>query len=251
VYPLTETQIQIGPFTLDHVIAEGGMGQVWRGIHTSSGQPIALKVLTSRMAQRPQFQQTFRNEARAMSRLDHPNIVRIFEFGQIESGSQAESYFGPGSPFIAMEFVDGPVAHHQQLSDWNAIQACLVSLLDALAHAHARGVVHRDLKPNNLLLTQDGILKLSDFGIAFATDDGGLDMERLRAAGTPEYMSPEQCHGQWRDFGPWTDLYAVGCVAYTLACGHPPFEEEHPMGNHSSPIRTPPETSLLPLQVQG
>ena len=71
-----------------------------------------------------------------------------------------------------------------------------------------------DLKPNNLLIKKDGQLKLSDFGIAFTTDHAGVDVERLRAAGTPEYMAPEQCHGMWRDFGPWTDLYGVGCVAY-------------------------------------
>ncbi|MBV71355.1 MAG: hypothetical protein CMH52_08390 [Myxococcales bacterium] len=236
-----DTQIKIGPFALDHAIAEGGMGQVWQGIHTGSNLPIAIKVLTGRMAQRPRFRQTFRNEARAMSRLDHPNIVRIYEYGLLEAGSDAERYFGPSAPYIAMEYVAGHVAHHSQLGDWNTLKRWLIALLDGLAHAHARGVVHRDLKPNNLLLGLDGRVKLSDFGIAFATDDSGIDMERLRAAGTPEFMAPEQCHGQWRDFGPWTDLYAVGCVAFALACGHPPFQEEHPMGTMLAKLeRDPP-----------
>ena len=198
---------RVGPFDLLTRVARGGMGQVWRGVHRRSGEPVAVKEMLGRVE--PRTVASFRNEVRAMAGLDHPHVARVLDYGTLDDGA----------PYLAMEWVDCS-GLLPSVRDWRGLRRALVMLLDALAHAHARGLVHRDLKPANVLCDPRGALKLTDFGLAHAlhsTDDN----ERL--AGTPAYMSPEQCHGRWRDFGPWTDLYALGCLAYELAQGAPPF----------------------------
>ncbi|MCB9551268.1 MAG: protein kinase [bacterium] len=238
--------VPLGAFDLLTPIASGGMGQVWRGSHRQSGTPVAIKVLTGQITQQPRFREAFRNEARSMSGLDHPGIVRIFDYGEISSGSPAAGQFGVGCPYLVMEYVDSALSQGIRISSWPVLKEVLLALLDALAHAHARGVIHRDLKPSNILVDASYTLKISDFGIAFALEADGVDVEQLRAAGTPEFMAPEQCHGLWRDFGPWTDLYALGCVAYTLITGGPPFQGDTPMNTMLAKL----EQDIPPLRAR-
>ncbi len=238
--------LSVGAFDLESPIASGGMGQVWKGMHRASGTPVAIKVLTGQVTQQPRFREAFRNEARSMSGLDHPGIVQIFDYGEIPAGSPAEGHFGKGSPFLVMEYVDSALSQGLRISAWPVLKEVLLALLDALAHAHARGVIHRDLKPSNILVDRHYMLKISDFGIAFALEADGVDVEQMRAAGTPEFMAPEQCHGLWRDFGPWTDLYALGCVAFTLVTGAPPFDGETPMETMLAKL----EQELPPLRAR-
>ena len=224
---------QLGPFKLGERIGEGGMGVVYRGKHGETDMPVAIKVI--RPMTRPGARRRFHEEVRAHAGLLHPNVVYLFEYGHLDA-SAAEVFVADvreGNPYVAMELADrGTVRDRMPLRDWPSVRRLLVQILDALAFAHARGVVHRDLKPENLLVFEgDGAsseslrVKLADFGIAHALGgerDARTD-ELESPAGTPLYMSPEQLKGLWRDYGPWTDLYALGCLTWELVCGRPPF----------------------------
>ncbi len=222
--------ILLGPFRIDSPLAVGGMGEVWRGVHPEQGVPVAVKVITNALARRATYLASFRDEVRAVAGLDHPGVVLVFDHGEVPL--EAERLSGgrmlAGSPYLVMELASGgSMSTSNLIRTWADLKGALLDLLDALAHAHARGVVHRDLKPGNVLVsgpddTRPG-LKLADFGLAHAGDALG---KRYRgASGTPRYMAPEQFHGRWRDYGPWTDLYALGCMAWEMAAGVSPFPE--------------------------
>ena len=227
-----QESILLGPFGLFEPMGEGGMGVVWRGEHLAQRVPVAIKVITHEDARDPSLRAAFRAEVRAVAQMDHPAIVRVFEYGQVDAAAASASRgrLVEGSPFLVMELLRGGALNDQPPpTAWPMLQATLLELLDALGHAHARGLVHRDLKPRNVLFAgpendRPG-LRLTDFGIAHALgrEDSGAD-EAEGASGTPYYMAPEQHHGQWRDFGPWTDLYSLGCIAWELASGRRPFE---------------------------
>ena len=221
--------IPLGPFHLDRRIGRGGMAEVWSGIHAVQQVPVALKVMTGERARNPQYRASFRNEVQAVASLDHPGIVLVFDHDEVsrEAEEASRGLLPAGSPCLAMELADGGTlaALPRETLVWSDLRRILLALLDALAHAHARGVVHRDLKPSNVLLFGDGGLKLADFGLAQAFElQVGPDSTDF-VCGTPTYMAPEQLRGEWRDYGPWTDLYGLGCLAWSLATGHPPFTE--------------------------
>jgi tetratricopeptide (TPR) repeat protein len=226
--------IALGPFLLEARIGRGGMGVVWRGRHRREGIPIAVKVLRAEQGRRFVRRAQFRSEVEAVARLDHPHVVLVFDHGEIDARAAEDSAgrLVAGDPYLVMELASGGSLEDAPPASWNGLRAVLRSLLDALAHAHARGVIHRDLKPANVLLAgADDLrpgLKLSDFGLAHAADAFGGEAGMQAVAGTPRYMAPEQFEGRWRDYGPWTDLYALGCVAFELASGHPPFEGDVP-----------------------
>ncbi len=220
--------IAIGPFVLDQPIGQGGMGQVWRGVHVGQGVPVAVKVLTRDAARQEGYVAAFRNEIASIARLLHPSIVVVLEYGEL--GVEAERLSGnqlvAGSPFIVMEYArHGSLHDHQAAMRWPELRAVLFTVLDALSHAHARGVVHRDLKPQNILLGcgPHEAIKLTDFGLAHLLDEE-REGEVESGWGTPHYMAPEQFRGTWRDYGPWTDLYALGIMTFELATGALPFE---------------------------
>ena len=219
--------IILGPFSLERTIGRGGMGEVWRARHQDRRQVVAVKVLTSAAAQDPFFLAAFRNEARAAAGLTHPNIATVFDYGQIPAETEAASggELRGGSPYLVMEMAaGGSLDAHLGRLEWRQLRVLLLCLLDALAHAHARGVVHRDMKPANALLAgRWSAVKLTDFGLAHAFGGEHTLRDEEGAVGTPAYMAPEQFESNWRDFGPWTDLYGLGCMAFALACGHPPF----------------------------
>ncbi len=225
---MPEPSFFLGPFELTAPIGKGAMGEVWRGVHVKQQVPVAVKVVTAQHARDEKTRQAFHNEVRAVARLHHPGIVLVLDYGQVtpEAERQAQGRIVAGSPYLAMELATGGTLPRPKTPQpWPRIRALLLELLDALAHAHARGVVHRDIKPGNILVASsaDGRpgLKLTDFGIAralgIADESGGL------VSGTPQYMAPEQILDQVRDQGPWTDLYSLGCLAYQLATGRRMF----------------------------
>ncbi len=225
--------ISVGPFDLERPIGKGGMGEVWWAIHRQQRLSVAVKLLTSAAAQKPRFRAAFRNEVRAVAGLDHPHIVRVFDYGEVDAAAAeaSQGQLRAGTPYLAMELVaDGTLMKLRGRVKWHELREVLRGLLDALAHAHARGVVHRDIKPGNVLLGRRdpnfrrGLqIKLTDFGLAHAVDadepiqEGSYD----KMSGTPHYMAPEQFRGLWRDYGPWTDLYALGCLVWAVLHGEP------------------------------
>ena len=220
--------VPCGSFELTHMLGKGGMGSVWAGRHRSTGVDVAIKVLKRKYADKPRVLSGFRDEARSTAGLHHPNIVSVFDYGLLDKASDelSQGTLQAGSPFIAMEYVSGGTLSRVALDlHWPDIKGVMLTLLDALAHAHARRVVHLDLKPPNILIDTSQAdaqtVKLVDFGVAHALERQRPDTDHI--AGTPNYMSPEQIEGRWRDMGPWTDLYALGCVAYRLLYWHPPF----------------------------
>ena len=220
----------LGPFTLHEPIARGGMGEVWRGGHRRSGRPVAIKVLTSADARSPAAIHAFRQEVRAAAGLDHPHISWVLDYGLLPA-EVAGAALVPGSPYLVAELAEGGDLRPwlQRPPPWPDLREALLQLLDALAYAHARGVIHRDLKPSNVLLAardaadgraRTGVL-LADFGLAFRLDEAPGPAVRARA-GTPSYMAPEQAGGHWRAIGPWTDLYALGLLVWALVQGEVP-----------------------------
>jgi len=208
------------------------MAEVWLGIHRASGVELAVKVMTAENLQNDVFEQAFEAEARAVASLDHPGIIRLYDVGTVleETARASLDRLAAGSPYLVMELAPGGnLRTDPPPYDWETVRRGLLEVLAALAHAHSRDVIHRDIKPGNVMwgrpLRPDGPprLVLSDFGIAHAGEGGSRGGPTW---GTPAYMAPERFTLEWRDLGPWTDLYAVGCLAYTLLRGRPPFKGE-------------------------
>lgn len=251
--------IPLGPFRLNRLIGVGGAGEVWQGLHVRQAVPVAVKVITAARARDPKYREAFQNEVRAVAGLDHPGVVVVFDTGVVDEQAERASLgrMVAGSPFLAMELATvGSLRTHPTPGRWAELRDQLQWLLDVLAHAHAHGVIHRDLKPGNVLVFDEPALeddasgasrlRLTDFGLAHATDRAERAIKGT--SGTPIFMAPEQFRGQWRDFGPWTDLYALGCMAFALATGKPPFRGRgvsHLMQAHLSspppplPVRFP------------
>jgi len=250
--------LRIGNIELHHRLGRGGMGEVFYGVAQATGEAVAVavKVLTNRLARDPRYRQSFYREVRAAARLYHPGIITLLDYGAItaETAGLSRGALVAGSPFIVMEYGnDGSLESHAAAPSFRHARDILLSLLDALAHAHARDVIHRDLKPGNVLFSKvrgAHVVKLTDFGIARALDDTGPSAVE-DPVGTPHYVAPEQIVGQVRHQGPWTDLYALGCLATQLVCGRPPFLEAARSINdlihahlHAAP---PPLNPLFPI----
>ena len=232
------TRLHIGTFELTRRIGAGGMAEVWHAEHATLGTSVAVKVITGDRASDARFVERFIREVQSVARLNHPGIVRVHDYGRVE-GAGGHG-IRTGSPYLVMELADQGAVEDHAPDTWAGLRRVLLHVLDALAYSHARGVVHRDIKPGNVLLArgtnQVTRAKLTDFGIAHA-DDPDTDVSRgglAEAAGTPEYMPPEQLQGLWRDYGPGTDLYAVGIMAWEIAAGSPPFSRKGP---DTSPIQ--------------
>jgi serine/threonine protein kinase/tetratricopeptide (TPR) repeat protein len=229
--------IVLPPFELLDPLGRGAMGTVWRGRHAEDpASAVAIKVLAGEVAADPAFRDAFAEEVGAAARLDHPGVVCIFDHGTVPMDIRAPvaAEIEPGAPYLVMELVEGgPLSDWRGRLRWAELRTVLLSLLDALAHAHARGVIHRDLKPDNVLFRADRAgVKLTDFGVAHRTsadaaarsgDGERLLLESRGLVGTPDYMAPEQVKGRRHELGPWTDLYGLGCLAFTLASGRRPF----------------------------
>lgn len=226
----TPVRIPLGPFEIHRLIGKGGMAEVWRGRHRAESVDIAVKVITADHAHDERFREAFRDEVRAVAGLSHPAVVMVMDHGEVTAEAErlSRGRMVAGSPYLAMELATGgSLLNVRTTFAWAMLKKVLLTLLDGLAHAHARGVIHRDLKPGNILMAAPGDmrpgLKLTDFGLAHALR-GDASESTSHAAGTLQYMAPEQFQGRWRDFGPWTDLYALGCLAWELATGTRPFD---------------------------
>jgi serine/threonine protein kinase/tetratricopeptide (TPR) repeat protein len=227
--------IPLGPFDLDRLVGVGGMGEVWAGVHRVANLPVAVKVMRPSLRGQSRLITAFRNEVRQVAKLEHPGIVMVLDQGVVSAETElaSEGAIVAGCPFLAMEFASaGALDQGLGVVSWSALRTVLLSMLEALAHAHARGVLHRDIKPANVLLAsvedvRPGI-KLTDFGIAQAVRDPSQE-DDMEGFGTPEYMAPEQVLGRWREQGPWTDLYAVGAVAWQLSTGRVVFLHNNPL----------------------
>jgi predicted Ser/Thr protein kinase len=204
---------QLGPYRLGKKLGQGGMGTVYEGVETESGQAAAIKVLSPTLAVEEGFRARFEAEIESLKKLRHPNIVRLYGYGEQS-----------GTLFYAMELVDGTSLENELRAgrrfEWREVTQIAIKLCRALKHAHDHGVIHRDLKPANLLFSTEGDVKLSDFGIARLfgntrmTSEGGV-------LGTAEYMAPEQADG--RPVTDRCDQYSLGGVLYALLAGRPPF----------------------------
>jgi eukaryotic-like serine/threonine-protein kinase len=191
-------------YRLDEELGRGGMAVVWAGEDETLGRRVALKLLSTHLADDPGFRERFLREARIAGRLQHPNLVRVFDIVELDDGV----------PCIVMELVEGGTVEGRPLSLAEAAQ-----IADGLAYAHANGVVHRDLKPSNVLCASDGTLKLADFGIARALEDTRLTLTGA-VLGTLRYLSPEQAEG--REPAPPADVYSLGVVLDELLAERPP-----------------------------
>src|SRR4051794_37463866 len=199
-------------------LGAGGMAEVWCAEDEVLGRQVALKLLGGRFAEDPDFRERFRREAQAAAGLTHPNIVGIFDRAEWE-----------GTPYIAMELVDGRTLK-ELVTERGALPPTVAvnfaeQILQALAYAHRRGLVHRDIKPQNVIVDADGTAKVADFGIARAANSEMTQTGSI--VGTVQYLSPEQAQGLPVDRR--SDLYSVGVVLYELLTGHVPFEGEAPV----------------------
>ncbi len=243
----------LGPFDLLHAAGSGATAVVWRGVHRARRVPVAVKVMTlpatdrgsgpAARARAAQFRDLFAREVRAMATLDHPGIIRVHDHGVVsaEVAATSRGRLAADAPYMVMDWIDGGTLADMVDVGWTEVRAVLFALLDALSHAHARGVIHRDLKPRNVLIGDRGPV-LTDFGIVHQTSLDGRQGGTVRA-GTPGYMAPEQIRHDPRRFGPWTDLYALGCVAYEMVAGHLPHTPQGPQSSDAllAPTRSEPE----------
>ncbi len=230
---MSQTTVPLGAFylNLDRPLGRGGMARVYQG-HHRDGHPVAVKILIPAKTGQERYYQSFRTEAQAMASLDHPHAARIFDIGQLRHPIETPKglRFDVDSPYLIMEHMAGGTlaSLKRRIKRWKHARQILFELLDALAHAHARGVIHRDIKPSNVMratpIGQPARWSLVDFGVAHAVDTLLEEESESMIAGTPEYMAPEQFTGRWQDYGPWTDLYALGCLAYELVGGSVPFD---------------------------
>ncbi len=207
-----------GRYKVQSTLGSGGMAVVYRAEDAILGRPVALKTLHRRYAEMPSFRRRFRQEARAMASLDHENIVKVYDICEDE-----------GVPFIVAECVSGKdigslLGRHggTQLNE-QFIRRTAEQLLRALSYAHGRGIIHRDVKPSNILVTANGTVKVADFGIAriVEEDDGAEVGEPGEIVGSARYMSPEQLMG--KEATPRSDIYSVGVLLYHCLTGRPPF----------------------------
>lgn len=222
---------RLGPYRLDKILGRGGMGTVYAAGNVDTGQRVAVKVLAANIAREEHFRQRFETEIQSLIKLDHPNIVRILAY-DIE-GEHA---------YYAMELIDGKSLFDEQKNGrhfhWREVAQVGIDTCAALRHAHDRGILHRDLKPGNLMLDAEGRVKLTDFGIAKLfggrqlTADGGV-------IGTVDYMSPEQAKGE--PTSQRSDLYSLGSVLFSLLARRPPFAGKTiPAALHSLSVDAPP-----------
>src|SRR6266545_3037281 len=222
-----------GRYRLVHRLASGGMGQVWRAADEILGRPVAVKLLSSEFAGDQAFLDRFRTEARRTAGLCHPGIASVFDYGEIEEPNRAA--------YLVMELVEGAplsavLAREGRLDPERVLDVVAQAAL-ALEAAHRAGVVHRDVKPSNLLIRRDGVVKVTDFGIARAIGEAPRSEIGL-VVGTAGYLSPEQV--ACRPVTPASDVYALGVVAYECLAGRRPFTGEHPVAPALAHQRHPP-----------
>jgi serine/threonine-protein kinase len=235
---VTTVRLLGGRYQLLHEIARGGMAVVWRAQDTLLDRHVAIKVLHPQFADDPEFIERFHREARAAARLSHPNIVPLFDVGDVgDAGVVAEH----GTPYIVMELVEGGnlkdrIRRAAPLSE-SEIRSMGATLAMTLDYAHHKGLVHRDVKPQNVLLGEDGRPRLTDFGIAQALASSGLTRTGA-VMGSVHYIAPELVRGG--KAVPQSDVYSLGVVLFEMATGRLPFQAETDIGVALAQVEQPP-----------
>jgi serine/threonine protein kinase len=236
----------LGPYQVLEKIGRGGMAEVYKGFHPALNRYVAIKIVGQFLEADPSFAQRFQREAQAIASLRHPNIVQIFDFGVQSFGSPADT-----TPYLVMEYIQGRdlrVEMNQRQAEGkpfthDEILHLLRQVADALDYAHQHGVVHRDVKPGNILITDDGRAILTDFGLAMLSNRTS-QLTSGHSFGTPEYIAPEQAIDS-RAAGPQSDIYSLGVILYEMVSGCLPFQDESPLSlalkhinQQPTPLRT-------------
>ncbi|MDX1378069.1 MAG: serine/threonine-protein kinase [Anaerolineales bacterium] len=209
----------IGPYRIIEQLGQGGMASVFKAYHAALDRYVAIKVLHPAINQDPNFEARFQREARVVAKLEHPNIVPVYDYAEHEK-----------RPYLIMKFVEGQTLKARM--DQGALTSDEVTRIvdavgSALAYAHKQGVLHRDIKPSNVLLTNDGQIYLADFGLARMAQAGESTLSSDMMMGTPQYISPEQAMGI-ADLDQRTDLYSFGVMLYEMVVGKVPFSADTP-----------------------
>jgi serine/threonine-protein kinase len=234
---MTTPRLLSNRYELGDTLGYGGMSEVHRGRDVRLGREVAVKVLRADLARDPQFQERFRREAQNAAALNHPAIVAVYDTGE------TRTEYGP-LPYIVMEYVDGRtlrdiVKSEGPLPGQRAMEI-MADVCAALDFSHRHGIVHRDVKPANVMITKTGAVKVMDFGIARAVADGQVAVTQTAAViGTAQYLSPEQARGEAVDAR--SDVYAAGCVLFELLTGEPPFTGDSPVAVAYQHVREDPK----------
>jgi len=228
---------KIPGFKVIDKLGAGAMATVFKAKQLSLDRLVAIKVLPRKFSSNPQFIERFYAEGRAAAQLNHPNIVQAYDVGK------AGDYH-----FFVMEYVEGATVYDQIVKNRRYTEAeaieITIQIAEALLHAHDKGIVHRDVKPKNVMLTKNGAVKLADMGLARAiSDKEAAEAEQGKAFGTPYYISPEQIRGEIH-IGPQADIYSLGATLYHMVCGTVPFDGKNPsavMHKHLKSDLVPPD----------
>ena len=238
-----------GRYSVGDLIGHGGMAEVHIGTDTRLGRTVAIKIMRSDLAADQIFLRRFHREALSVAKLNNPNIVSIYDSGDEEFAD--EGGHTVRVPYIVMEYIKGQTLRdilkvNGALSEHDTAQV-MIGVLSALEYSHREGIIHRDIKPGNIMISDQGIVKVMDFGIARALDDSQTTMTQSQGVvGTAQYLSPEQARGEQVDMR--SDLYSAGCVLYEMLTGRPPFVGDSAVAiayQHVSETATPP-SSLVP-----
>jgi serine/threonine protein kinase/beta-lactam-binding protein with PASTA domain len=233
---MTTPRLLSNRYELGETLGYGGMSEVHKGRDVRLGRDVAVKVLRADLARDPQFQERFRREAQNAAALNHPAIVAVYDTGE------TRTEYGP-LPYIVMEYVDGRtlrdiVKTEGPLPGQRAMEI-MADVCAALDFSHRHGIIHRDVKPANVMITKTGAVKVMDFGIARAIHDGQAAVTQTAAViGTAQYLSPEQARGETVDAR--SDVYATGCVLFELMTGEPPFTGDSPVAVAYQHVREEP-----------
>jgi eukaryotic-like serine/threonine-protein kinase len=222
---MTQPRLLGGRYELDGIVGRGGMAEVFRARDIRLDRVVAVKTLREDLARDATFQARFRREAQSAASLNHPSIVAVYDTGEDDSGPSHV-------PYIVMEYVDGRTLRELLRDDRRLLPERALEITDgvlrALDYSHRHGIVHRDIKPGNVMLTRTGEVKVMDFGIARAVSDAQATMtQTAQVIGTAQYLSPEQARGERVDAR--SDLYSTGCLLYELLTGRPPFLGDSPV----------------------
>ena len=220
----------VGPYRIIEQLGQGGMATVFKAYHPALDRYVAIKVMHPAFMQDPQFLRRFEREAKVVAKLDHPNIVPVYDFADHLR-----------QPFLVMKFVEGETLKAVLDRGWPAkdrILEIVRAIGNALSYAHGQGVLHRDIKPSNILLTESGGVFLTDFGLARMAEAGQSTLSGDQLLGTPHYISPEQARGE-QNLDEGTDIYSLGIVLYQLCVGRVPFSSDTPFSIIHDHIYTP------------
>ncbi|MBB1038341.1 Stk1 family PASTA domain-containing Ser/Thr kinase, partial [Dietzia natronolimnaea] len=234
---MTTPHLLAGRYEIGEVLGFGGMSEVHRGRDTVLGRDVAVKIMRPELARDETFYQRFRREAQNSASLNHPSIVAIYDTGEERTDDGA-------LPYIVMELVEGDTIRDIVKMDGPLeVERALGVMADvcgALDFSHKKGIIHRDVKPANIMISRDGAVKVMDFGIARAVSDASSTLTNTSSVlGTAQYLSPEQARGETVDAR--SDLYSAGCVLYEMVAGAPPFTGESPVAVAYQHVRESPQ----------